>query len=122
VGVRRGLRDVPDVGADIGALAVVAGARVSDWYEENIEEGVRDAVRLLRNNGINTTYSCHCAMVIEAENYEDVEMGRVYDLLTKNGYDDFRLSMVLMKEAGQRPQRCLHIKLDINKEQGDALD
>jgi hypothetical protein len=88
---------------------------VVDWYEEYIEEGVREIVRLLRDNGINTTYSCHCAMVVEAENYEDVEMSRVYDLLIENGYDDFKLSMILMKEAGQRPQRCLHLQFDITK-------
>lgn len=85
------------------------------WYENNIEEGVRNVVRLLRDNGINTTYSCHCAMVIEAENYEDAEMSRIYDLLVENGYDDFKLSMILMKELGQRPQRHLHLQLEAAK-------
>lgn len=28
------------------------------WYEENIEEGVRELVSVLRNNGINTECSC----------------------------------------------------------------
>ena len=37
-----------------------------DWYEENIELEVRDIVRALRNEGINTTASCGHEMWIEA--------------------------------------------------------
>lgn len=38
-----------------------------DWYEENIEEGVRDVVRLLRDNGFNTTHSCHHDMFVQLD-------------------------------------------------------
>lgn len=29
-----------------------------DWYEENIEEPIRDLVKYLRKNGVNTECSC----------------------------------------------------------------
>lgn len=44
-----------------------------DWYEMNIEESVRDLVKYLRNNGINTECSCghekniQCQYIIEGE-------------------------------------------------------
>ena len=38
---------------------------MKDWYEDNVEDGVRDVVRLLRDNGWNTTCSCHHDMEIE---------------------------------------------------------
>lgn len=81
-----------------------------DWYDKNIEEGIRTAVKLLRDNGINTTYSCHHAMVIEAENYEDCEAERIYDLLVENEHDGFKIEMILFKECGQSLRRHLRLK------------
>ena len=33
-----------------------------NWYDENIEEGIRYIVKLLRDNGFNTTCSCEHEM------------------------------------------------------------
>lgn len=59
-----------------------------DWYDL-IEDGVREVVRLLRNNGFNTTCSCHHSMTIEMEWYKDEEITALWNLLVDNGYDDF---------------------------------
>ena len=63
-----------------------------DWYQR-IEEPLKNLVKLLRNNGFNTFCSCgHLPMpYIQMEMYEDAEMSRLYNLLTKNGYTNFVL-------------------------------
>ena len=38
-----------------------------DWYEEHIEEGIRDVVRMLRDRGFNTESSCHHDMSIQIQ-------------------------------------------------------
>jgi len=83
---------------------------MSDWHEENIEAGIREVVRLLRNNGINTTQSCHHAMVIEAESYENNEASKVYNFLVENGYDGFEIVLLLYKERDQYLKRSLRIR------------
>lgn len=80
-----------------------------DWYD-SIEPGVRDLVKLLRNNGINTYYSCGHAMVIEAENYQDDEVTTIYNLLVENGYDNFIIELNLYQKPGQLVQRNIRIK------------
>jgi len=52
-----------------------------DWYEENIEEPIRDVVRLLRDNGFNTQCSCGHEMYVQCEYTIDYEIKRLYDLL-----------------------------------------
>jgi len=53
----------------------------SDWYDEFIEEGVRDVVRLLRANGYNTTCSCHHDMTIQGQYWPGVDLLRLHALL-----------------------------------------
>jgi hypothetical protein len=62
-----------------------------DWYEENIEEGVRDLVRLLRDNGFNTTCSCHHDMEVMVAVIMDGEMKWLHDLLYNSGHKDYSL-------------------------------
>lgn len=81
-----------------------------DWYD-NIEPGVRDLVRLLRNNGVNTYYSCDHAMVVEAENYQDEEVTMIHNLLMENGYDNFIIELRLYQHPGQLVRRNIRIKL-----------
>lgn len=81
-----------------------------DWYEQNIELGIRDIVRLLRDNGVNTTYSCHHAMVIEAENSDDAELTYIYNLLIENGYDNFKIELCLYKEKDKHLRRYISIQ------------
>lgn len=60
-----------------------------NWYEEYIEEPIRPLVKLLRNNGFNTTCSCGHEMYIEMEQYVDDVVTRLYNLLYENGYHHF---------------------------------
>ena len=51
-----------------------------DWYEENIEPEIRELVRLLRDNGVNTISSCGHEMTIQAS-WRGEDMYRVYTLI-----------------------------------------
>ena len=54
-----------------------------DWYEEYIEEGVRNLVKFLRNNGINTECSCHHEnpMYIQCQYMPNGSVKDIHDLL-----------------------------------------
>lgn len=54
---------------------------MDDWYEQNIEEGVRDIVRHLRNNGFNTECSCEHEMFVQIGHSLDGELMRLHSLL-----------------------------------------
>lgn len=98
--------------SDLDAARILNGdtMKVSHKWYKNIEKGIRRVVKLLRNNGINTTYSCHHAMVIEAENYSSDEIDAVYNLLVQNGYEGFTLELKLFQEFEERPRRFLRIQ------------
>ena len=88
-----------------------------DWYEKNIEEPIRELVKLLRNNGINTICSCGHEMYCECETYGNFydEAKGVYDLLVKNGYKHFRIEEVRGIDETGRNYACLTVwipKLD----------
>lgn len=84
---------------------------MTNWYENKIEEGIRDIVWILRNNGINTIYSCEHAMVIEAENYEPDEILLVYNLLIERGFSNFKIELVYYQEYNGFLNRHLRICL-----------
>jgi len=52
-----------------------------DWYEENVEEGVRALVRALRDEGFNTECSCHHEMYVQMQYIIDGEVKRLHDLV-----------------------------------------
>ena len=54
---------------------------MSNWYEENTEEGVRDLVKYLRNNGVNTECSCHHDMYIQCQYICDGSIKELHGLL-----------------------------------------
>jgi MtN3 and saliva related transmembrane protein len=66
------------------------GVKTLDWYS-TLEPGVRDVVRLLRDNGFNTTCSCEHGRYVEMEWYADEDVTRLYNLLVENGHHDFTL-------------------------------
>ena len=66
-----------------------------DWYEEWIEPGVREIVRLLRNNGFNTTCSCGHEMYAQMSWLEEGELKRLHDLLFNNGYRNYSITLDL---------------------------
>jgi len=51
-----------------------------DWYDD-IDEPIRNIVRLLRDNGFNTTCSCGHEMYIEGDLSADYELQRLHYLL-----------------------------------------
>jgi len=64
-----------------------------DWYDQ-IEEPVRDLVKMLRNSGFNTTWSCghkNPVPYIQMEWYIGDDIGRLYSLLWDSGWKDFEL-------------------------------
>lgn len=40
---------------------------MNNWYNDNIEDPLKEIVRFLRNRGVNTTCSCGHAMFIESD-------------------------------------------------------
>lgn len=68
-------------------------------FYKNIEPGVRDLVRLLRDNGINTTSSCEHERYIQFDVWQDGDPELVRSLLYHAGYRGFKIETVL----GQPP-------------------
>ena len=60
-----------------------------DWYEKYIEKNIRKEVKLLRENGFNTTCSCGHDKWIQCNYTAEGELKRLKDLLFNNGYRNF---------------------------------
>ena len=62
-----------------------------DWYDQ-IEQPVRSLVKLLRNQGFNTTCSCGHDKTIQLEWYGfEGEIHKLCSLLLENEYEKFEL-------------------------------
>ncbi len=57
------------------------------WYERMIEKPIRPQVKILRDNGFNTTCSCGHDMYVEMDITDVHEIDRLYNLLIENGYE-----------------------------------
>jgi hypothetical protein len=76
-----------------------------DWYDL-IEPGVREIVRLLRNNGFNTIMSCEHTMTVCLElpvSECGKETARLRDLLRKNGFGDSTIRVLAPTDPEHRP-------------------
>ena len=88
-----------------------------NWYEEAIEEPIRPLVKLLRENGFNTTCSCGHEMYVELEFYFDEDITRLHDLLWENGYRHFRISAYWeVRESFTWKKRDMRLELLQNKD------
>lgn len=58
-----------------------------NWYDENIESEIRELVKILRNNGFNTTSSCGHKMEIEGDIFIDYDLKKMNDLLFNYFYE-----------------------------------
>lgn len=58
-----------------------------NWYEEFIEEPIRELVKYLRNNGVNTECSCGHKKYIQCQFILDGEIKRIHDLLFNYFYE-----------------------------------
>jgi len=84
------------------------------WYDK-LEEPIRPLVKLLRDNGINTTCSCGHEMYIEAEYYFS-DLREIEDLLRRNGFKQFHIEAVL--GVNQLGDRYCGVKIWIPKPDG----
>ncbi len=66
------------------------------WYD-SLEAPIRKLVKLLRDNGFNTTCSCGQGMWVELELYQGMDgLERIRSLLLEHGYRDFTITGDLM--------------------------
>lgn len=70
------------------------------WYEEYIEEPIRDTVKLLRDNGFNTECSCGHKMYVQCQFIVDGEIQRLHNLLFNSGYTNYRIIAQLICTDG----------------------
>jgi hypothetical protein len=64
-------------------------------FYKDIEFGIRDVVKLLRDNGINTTCSCGHEMYVEFECCSSTMVENIYNVLFNAGYRGFRINYAL---------------------------
>jgi len=86
------------------------------WYQ-NIEAPIRELVKLLRNNGFNTTCSCGHKMTIELDlgnNMDEVE--NLASFLRENNYSGFRIDCQLYvpKDGFWIRRAIIHLREDEN--------
>ena len=86
------------------------------WYDQCIEEPVRKAVKALRNEGINTQCSCGHDMTIQCEFLGDHELDTIYNVLTRLGYDEYRVYVYDDIYEGRRNSYIEILLPDINGE------
>ena len=61
-------------------------------FYDDIEPEIRETVKLLRDNGFNTTCSCGHEMYVEFEFFDSCEIDNLYNLLFNNGYRGFKIT------------------------------
>ncbi len=66
-----------------------------NWYDENIENGIKTEVKLLRDNGFNTECSCDHGMYVQCQYVADGELKRLHDILFNNGYRNYIIHLRL---------------------------
>ena len=71
------------------------------WYDECIEEPIRDTVKLLRDNGFNTICSCGHKMEVDLVLMLDGEMKRLHDCLYNAGHRDYEIRCRFRVDKGR---------------------
>ena len=65
-----------------------------NWYDEYIEEPIRDLVKLLRDSGFNTECSCGHEMYVQCQCIPEGPLQRLHNLLFEN-YTDYKIEITL---------------------------
>ena len=87
-----------------------SSSKTKDWYEDTIEEPIRELVKLLRNEGFNTECSCGHEMYVQCQYIMDEEIMRLHKLLFNNGYRNYGISILIKVIDGiSYPTLDLHI-------------
>ncbi|MCK4359151.1 MAG: hypothetical protein KAW92_10510 [Candidatus Cloacimonetes bacterium] len=79
---------------------LVSKEETGNWYEDVIEEPVRDLVRLLRDNGFNTVCIYGHGMYVQCQYIVDGEIQRLHNLLFNNGYRDYTINLCVQVMNG----------------------
>ena len=87
------------------------------WYKENIEEPIRDIVKYLRDNGVNTECSCGHDMHIQCQLILDGEINRIHYLLYNYFYDkkkkiNYEIDIKLKVEGGHQTINSIYITFE----------
>lgn len=83
------------------------------WYEKHVEPEIQPLVKLLRNNGLNTTCSCGHEMYCECDvvgNYFETAHF-VSKLLTKHDYEQYKVECSYGIDAAGQRYKCLTVWL-----------
>lgn len=91
------------------------------WYEDTIEEPVRELVYLLRNNGFNTECSCGHEMYVQCQYLLEGEIQRLNHLVSSYLFDnglptDYEITLKIRVWGGV-PVSSLEIDLKPKKGQ-----
>ena len=93
------------------------------WYETHIDAGVRELVRLLRDNGWNTSSCCDGSydglIIIECYDEQGGEaLGKgktltsmLHHLLWDNGYKDFTIEHRLASSSRRKTEEFIILKM-----------
>lgn len=84
--------------------------KIKNWYQ-TIESEVRDLVKLLRNNGWNTTCSCGHEMIIQIDIQNMDEMEKLGTFLIENGIKEFDIRGYLNNIGGGFWKRWVELSL-----------
>ncbi len=84
---------------------------MATWYEENIEEPIRSLVKLLRDNGFNTTSSCGHAPkpYVQMDWLSDDDITKLYVLLMGSGFKNFQV-VAYWSKFDDQDSRVLEVK------------
>ena len=87
---------------------------MTDWYNE-LEPEIRDLVKLLRNNGWNTTSSCGHKMYIEIEINKLNQAEELATFLVENLFKDFWIETFLEVPFNSYWRRALTLHIGCRK-------
>lgn len=88
---------------------------MTDWYEENIEEPLRDLVYELRNIVFNTECSCGHEKYVQIQCLDTAEVGRLDRFLFDLGLRDYVIELHLTREEG-------HLRIMMNLKLPNSFD
>lgn len=84
---------------------------VYETFYEAIDPDIRDLVRLLRDNGINTTCSCARDGIIQFDCKQDCDASTIRQLLMCEGYTGFTITVWLFTFPNGWPRHLGELNL-----------
>jgi len=94
---------------------------MNNWYNDNIEEPIRDLVKLLRNNGFNTECSCGHKMYVQCQYILSDEVQRLHNLLYENGYRNYEID-IQVKVINGYSYSSLDVKIKEKRKEREYLN